>query len=493
MFSLASDYAQQSLIERISKVSEISSSKPHDFLELLNTHIDLPTLIPASFRRAYYASNTNDREYSLESILAILLLIQQLPIHSAKCFLFMLHFAPELREFCKLPDGKVPDESVLSKFKIKFEDELRKFFESLALKVMGIFDEYDATLPENSPHKGLNGTVAYDPTGLKPKVKENNPKTLESEIRRQSNVKKYLESNGQGKDFNVYLAAWKKMPKHAMSNEALKLCYANGHFAYFYKFGLLTNGFGIPLHIHFFDKDFYDGLPADFLTPEDQKYAYENASLAPMFRSFFANAGSRQFHTFLGDSEFDSYDNYGLLDELGFKKMLIPLNNRCTPASNEPIPRNNEGVPCCPKNPNTPFLPDGSCKGKNRSLRFKFVCPLSRKQDNRWVSDCDDKCRQTNSTVTTYTYKSEDLRTFPGILRGSKEWDILYKKRSIVEREISSMKSHPSLARPNTYNCASMRADVYLNASAKLITVILAFALGKPSYMRNLKNLLLAV
>jgi hypothetical protein len=336
----------------------------------------------------------------------------------------------------------------------------------------------------------LSGILVYDPTGLKPKVKENNPKMLESEIRRQSSVKKYLKYNGQGKDFNAYLAAWKKMPKHAMSNEAIKLCYANGHFGYFYKFGLLTNGFGIPLHIHFFDKDFYDGLPADFDTPEDQKYAYENASLAPMLRSFFKSSNNTQFHTFLGDSEFDSYDNYGLLDELGFKKMLIPINSRCTPDSNEPIPRNNEGIPCCPKDNYSCFLYDGSCKGKNRSLRFKFVCPKSRKVNNGWISDCDDKCRQTNSTVTTYTYKSEDLRTFPGVLRGSKEWHNLYKKRTIVEREISSMKSHPSLERPNTYNCASMRADVYLNASAKLLTVILAFALGKPSFMRNLKNLI---
>jgi hypothetical protein len=54
------------------------------------------------------------------------------------------------------------------------------------------------------------------------------------------------------------------------------------------------------------------------------------------------------------------------------------------------------------------------------------------------------------------------------------------------------MKSHPALERPNTCNCASMRSDVYLNASAKLLTVMLAFALGKPQYMRNLRNLLLA-
>jgi len=253
---------------------------------------------------------------------------------------------------------------------------------------------------------------------------------------------------------------------------------------------MITNGFGIPLHIHFFDQDFYNNLPTDFETPEDQKYTFDNASLSPVFKSFFGRVGYGRFHTFMGDSEFDSYDNHGLLDELGFSKRFIPINDRNTPLSNEPIPRNSDNIPCCPKDGCTSFISDGSCKGKKRSLRFKFVCPKSVKVNNRWTSKCEDKCRKTNSTVTTYTYRSDNLRTFPGVLRGSKQWREQYKKRTIIEREISSMKSHPALERPNTYNCASMRADVFLNASSKLLTVILAFAIGKPSYMRNVKKVL---
>jgi hypothetical protein len=45
---------------------------------------------------------------------------------------------------------------------------------------MGIFDEYDASLPKSFHDKGLNGTLIYDSSGLKPKAKENNPKTLEA-------------------------------------------------------------------------------------------------------------------------------------------------------------------------------------------------------------------------------------------------------------------------------------------------------------------------
>ncbi|MCL2204273.1 MAG: hypothetical protein FWB88_10095 [Defluviitaleaceae bacterium] len=87
----------------------------------------------------------------------------------------------------------------------------------------------------------------------------------------------------------------------------------------------------------------------------------------------------------------------------------------------------------------------------------------------------------------------QDTRLGPSpILRGSKQWKELYKRRTIIECEISSMKSHPALERPNTYNTASIRADVFLNACVKLITVVLAFVLDKPFYMRNIKNLLLS-
>ena len=424
--------------------------------------------------------------------MAILLLMHFFKFARVADFVILLTFAPDIREFCRLPKGEIPDESVLSKFKITFEKEIGIFFDSLALKVMDIFDEHDASLQENSPDKGLSGTCIYDTTGLKPKVKENNPKFVASAVKKQSGIKKYLTDKGEGENFNPHLAAYKALPKHAACNESIKLGYANGHFGYFYKFGMITNGFGIPLHIHFFDQDFYSNLPSNFDTPEDQKYTYDNASLSPVFKSFFGRVGYGRFHTFMGDSEFDSYDNHGVLDELGFAKRLIPINDRNTPVSNEPIPRNGEGIPCCPKDKCSTFLPDGSCNGKKRSLRFKFVCPKSVKVKNRWTSSCDDKCRHTNSTVTTYTYKSENLRTFPGVLRGSKQWAKHYKKRTIIEREISSMKSHPALERPNTYHCATMRADVFLNASAKLLTVILAFAIGKPSYMRNIKNLLRA-
>ena len=446
--------------------------------------------MPKAFYLKYYSSDTNKRGYKLESLLAVVLLMHFFKFSSVGNFVTLLVLSPIVQKFCRLDDGRVPDQSLLSSFKIAFEHELKLFFENLSLRVIDIFIEHDATLPDNDPDKGLHDILINDTSGLKPKVKENNPKTLQSEIKKQSSVKKLLKSQGKGENFDPHKAAFKNMPKHAFANDAIKLGYANGHFGYFYKFGMLTNGFGIPLHIYFLNKDFYDKLPSEFESPEEQKYTFDNASLRPVISSFYERVPHRAFSTFLGDSEFDSYDNYGYLQELGFSKVLIPLNSRNTPESNQPIPINSENIPCCPKDTSSKFMPDGQCNGKNRSLRHKFVCPKSRKVNNTWVSDCEDKCRETNSTVTKYTYPRKDFRTYPGIQRGSIQWQDTYKIRTVIEREISSMKSHPALERPNTYNCASMRADVYLNAASKLITVILAFALGKPQYMQNL-NLLL--
>jgi len=490
MFSITSKIEQLDLQGNIQQINDLPSRDPAKLLDLLSQHIDLPTLIPKTFYHRYYSSNTNDRTYPLECLLSIVLLMHYFKLATYRPMSLLLALSPAVREFCRVPAGETPDESVISKFKIRFVEEIRLFFENLTLPVIEIFKDYDNSLTDNSPDKGKSKMAIYDTSGLKPKVKENNPKALQSEIKKQSSVKKFLESQGKGENFNVYLAAYKNMPKQANANEAIKLGYANGHFGYFYKWGMVTNGFGVPLHIRFLDKDFYENLPQYFNSVEEQKYAFDNASLFPVLCDFHKRIGSNPFNTFLGDSELDSYDNYGLLNKFGYQKVLIPINERNTPVDNTLIPVNSSGIPCCPKDNSQTFIANGRCKGKNRSLRFKYVCPKSRRISNKWVSDCDDKCRQTNSTVTSYTYPSGDLRVYSGVVRGSDEWKKTYKIRTVVEREISSMKSHPALSHPNTFNCASLRSDLYLTAATKLLTVMLAFAVGKPQYMRNLRNLL---
>ena len=494
MFSLTKEWEQMSFDEQISRVTGLPTGNPEKFIEMMEKHFDLPTFIPQSFYYAYYNSPTNDRDYSLESMLSMLLLMHFFHYASVPNFVVLLTFSPKIREFCRLPEGKIPDESCISKFKTAFDKELKALFDNMALHVMNIFTQYNESLPDNSPKKGLSGEAIYDTSGLKPKVKENNPKTVASEIRKQSKYKDYLLNNGddKAKTFNVYEAAYRNLPKNASANPAIKLDYANGHFGYFYKFGIISNGFGVPLHIHFLDDDFYKSLPDNFDSMEEAKYTFDNASLYPVFSSFKKNIGNNRFTTFLGDSEFDSHDNYSFLNEFGFSKVVIPINPRNSKPQNTKIPISADGIPICPKDSLASFKAAGYANGKNRSFRLKYVCPKSKFIKGKAISFCEDKCRYSNSAVTTYLYPNGDLRIFSGVQRGSDEWSRLYKRRSVIERSISSLKSHPSIALPKTYNSSSLRSDVFLNASTKLITVILAFALGHVNFLANLRNLLKA-
>jgi hypothetical protein len=484
MFSLTGQIEQLSILEKITEVTAACSNNPQRFVEFLKNNFELSLFIPPRFYHNYYSSATNDRDYRLESILSALLLGSYFHLQNSTLVL-LLTFSPELRDFCKLPGGRVPDESVFSKFKVQFDKDLLEFFNNISMRVVGLFAEYDKTLPDNSPLKGLCKKAIYDTSGAKPKVRENNPQFTASEIKRQKAYQKVCPNKG----FNPYLAAYANLPKFARANPDIRLDYANGHFAYFYKYGIVSNGFGAPLHIHFLDDQFYKSLPGSFQTPEEQKYAYDNASLQPALSSFLHRFKRNPFNTFLADSEFDSYANYDFLRANGFEKILIPINDRNSKqADNITFPLDAQFTPTCPKI-KAPFIPDGIVKGKKRSMRLKFVCPKSLKVKGRWTCECKTKCRKTNSTVTTYVYPNGDLRLFPGVVRGSDEWRDTYKTRTVIERSLSSLKSNPLVAAPNTYNLAAIRSNILLAAATKLITVILAFAIGQPDLMLNLREL----
>jgi len=94
--------------------------------------------------------------------------------------------------------------------KFNLKNKLPNSLISMTLKVIEIGDKIDENLPKNSPNKGHNSKLIYDTSGLKPKVKENNPKTLVSEINKQKAI--------DNKDFNPYAAAYKNMPKSAEYN-----------------------------------------------------------------------------------------------------------------------------------------------------------------------------------------------------------------------------------------------------------------------------------
>ena len=64
-----------------------------------------------------------------------------------------------------------------------------------------------------------------------------------------------------------------------------------GHLCYGRKFGIITNGLGIPRHIDFFDDDFKsrhkDFIYEDTDTPDFDKSVSDNKSLQPIFNDFY--------------------------------------------------------------------------------------------------------------------------------------------------------------------------------------------------------------
>lgn len=484
MFCL-SDFKQLDFSHQLSELNTVSYQQPIKFLKLLEENFDINTFIPESFFKKYYSELGCERSYSLSSVLSALIIMHLFKIPTTSLLCIFLALSTDIRKFCQL-DNKVPDETFFSRFKTTFEKQIADLFNTMALEIIEICDKIDEDLPKNSPDKGHNFKLIYDTSGLKPKVKENNPKTLVSEINKQKAFAKVIDN----KDFNPYAAAYKNMPKFAHSNPSIRLDFVNGHFGYFYKFGIITNGWGIPLHIHFFDEAFYSTVKSEFDSPEQQKYEFDNASLKPVLKPFLEALPDNKFKCFLGDSEFDSYDNFGFLKSCGFEKVFIPINPRNTKKSDPTsVAVDCEGTPICPLD-KTKFSPDGSCKGKNRSFRLKYVCPKSVRIKSNWKSQCETPCRETKSTVTIYKYPDKDFRLYPGIQRCSDEWYKTYRLRTTIERELASMKKNPSIESPRTTNTTTMRSDLYLCAITKQITVILAYALNQPQYLRSINKLM---
>lgn len=478
---------QLTFLDQVSELNQLSFEKPVKFLQLLKEHFDIATFIPESFYNSYYSCLGSDREYQLPSVLAALILMHLFHIPTSSLLCIFIAFSPDIRNFCRW-EGKIPDDSFFSRFKTSYEKEIASLFEAMVPYVIDICAKMDESLPQVSSDKGKSAMLVYDTSGLKPKVKENNPKTLVSEINKQKAFAKIIGN----KDFNPYAVAYKNMPKQAECNPNIKLDFVNGHFGYFYKFGMLTNGFGIPLHIHFFDDEFYSTVKSEFDTPEEQKYTFDNASLKPVLQPFLDSLTNFSFTSFLGDSEFDSYDNFGYLKSCNFQKVFIPLNPRNSQNYNFSVLKvSPDGTPLCPETEEE-FLPDGSCKGKKRSFRLKYICPKSVKVKGKWTCTCENPCRPTKSTVTTYKYPDKDFRMYPGIHRCSSEWDKSYKCRAVIERELASFKKNPCIEAPRTTNTTTMRSDLYLAAITKLITVILAHVINKPQFLRSVRKIMKA-
>ena len=178
MFSLTK-FEQLSFLDQVSELNTMSFETPVKFLQLLKENFEINAFIPVSFKSHYYKTLGSKRDFQLPSVLAALIIMHFFKIPTVSLLCIFLAFSPSIRDFCMF-ENKVPDESFLSRFKIDFEKDIAGFFNSLVLAVLPICKEYDENLPKTHPHKGFSTTLIYDTSGLKPQVKENNPKYIVS-------------------------------------------------------------------------------------------------------------------------------------------------------------------------------------------------------------------------------------------------------------------------------------------------------------------------
>mgnify|MGYP003170170874 CR=1 FL=1 len=92
------------------------------------------------------------------------------------------------------------------------------------------------------------------------------------------------------------------------------------------------------------------------------------------------------------------------------------------------------GVPCCPHDSTLPMKREGSKSHLRSKLpSMKFVCPKMKWEYNRETKTKRRVCRYENPCTTSscgrmiYIYPEKNLRAYPGVERGSVEWDETYK------------------------------------------------------------------
>ena len=447
------------------------------FFQLLDEHFDIQQFIPSVFTNAFYQHLGRNRLYPLAGFLSALILQKIFSIPTDSLLILFLSICKELRDFCGF--SKVPDAPLFTRFRQNFEP-----FIELMFRQMVDFTEPICQLIDSS----LAQILTFDTSGIELFVSENNPKTLNSLIKK---LKVFYKDKP---DVDPYKMAYGLMPSASASCPDAKQLYINGHFCYADKFGILANGLGIVRDIVFLDDDFkaaHPELPVEKKSdsPEEDKSIGDSAALRPVLSDYFASHPDLHPDTFLGDAAFDSADVFGFLkNDFGFQKVLIPLN----PRNESPLKKvgfNEYGYPTCPNDPSLAMKYCGITKEKGRSDRIKWCCPKVHMVKGQWVCDCKEPCSTAKRGRTTYTYENMEFRMFPGIQRDTPEWDSLYKIRTSIERSINHFKTNMCVAGKRTRNHVTTKADVFLAGLASQLTVIVAFRINRPEFIRSLKPL----
>lgn len=484
-------YKQLSLTDTFENCQEILDSDKPQFLSLLENHIDLDEIVPVSFRNRFYASTGRTRKYPLNAMLWALIIQRIFSIPTDSLLLVFLQYSKDLREFCGF--SKVPDASKITHFKQDFLLDLQSVFDSLVDLTEPICQAIDSTKAD---------MTIFDSSGIEAWVTENNPKFANRIIKQ---LKAYAKANHFNSNYDPYKAAYGSMPSHAAANNQIKQLYVDGHFCYVYKIGIVTNGLGIVRHLDFYNKDFLHSHPALITnkktnSPDEDKSIHDARLLIPTLSDFFKAHPLINPKIFLGDAAFDSARIYKTLltgnafHNSHFSKAYIPLNGRSKLKSEYLI--NENGIPCCPNDSSLPMKSEGVLTTKSGIQKYKFVCPKMiwdynpETQRSHRKCTCQNPCTDSHCGRMIYIYPEQDLRGYPGTIRGTEEWDKIYKTRTTVERSINHFKDSFGLAGRKTQNEKTLHADLILAGITQLISVVLADKIHQHQYIRSLKPLI---
>lgn len=477
---------QLSLADIFENCKEIYESDKPQFLTLLENHIDLDEIIPISFRKHYYASTGRNRKYPLNAMLWALIIQRLFSIPTDSLLLVFLHYSRHLREFCGFT--KVPDASKITRFKQNFLEDLQSVFDNLVDITEPICQDIDKT---------LSSMLLFDTSGIEAYVTENNPKYANRIIKQ---LKAYAKSHNSDDSSDPYKAACASMPTSASANHEVNQLYVNGHFCYAYKFGIITNGPGVVRSVDFYNRHYLASHPDIIVekkskSPDEDKSLADSKALIPTLKDFRKRHPLIKPETFPGDAAFDTIEIYkSLFEDFQFQKAFIPLKVKLS-LDNTKYTFNKNGIPCCPHDPSLPMKREGSKSHlKSRIPTMKFVCPKMKWEYNREdktkrrVCYCDNPCTTSSCGRMIYVYPEKNLRAYPGVERGSKEWDDTYKIRVNVEKSINYLKDSFCVANRRTTNEKTLHADLLLAGISQLLTVVVADKMNQRQYIRSLKT-----
>ena len=481
-------HRQLSLAEVFDDCQNKFDNDKYQFLSLLNQTIDLDEIVPVSFVTHFHASTGRPRKHQLYPMIKVLLIQRIFSIPTDTLLIVFLKYSQEIRDFCGF--DVVPDASNFTRFKQEFLMDLQSMFDHLVDLTELICQRIDSN---------LTSMTIFHTSGIETWVTENNPK-YENHIIKQ--LKTFAKANNFDKNYDPYKAAYGSMPTHATANHAIQQMYINGYFCYAYKFGIITNSLGIVRDITFYNKDFLNAHPDIVIekksdsTDEDKSLA-DSKALLPVLIDFFLKHPLINPKTFLGDVAFDTIAIYkALFDDLGFKKAFIPLHvklsmeeNGCTFTEN--------GILCCPHDPTLPIKREGSKSHlKSKLPTMKFVCPKMKwgynreTKNKRHVCHYEKPCTTSSCGRMIYFYPEKNLRVYPGVERGSTEWEKTYKIRVNVEKSINHFKDSFFNAGRKTQNEKTLHADLLLAGISQLVTVMIADKIHQHQYLRSLKPLI---